>query len=79
MSKELRCPLCDYPLSMENRYDGETLEIDFGCEGFGDDEFHFIIKVPLTFDELIEFETGDKIKKEVTIEVVDVRPEEDYE
>ena len=77
MSRELRCPLCGEPLSMGNSYDGETLAIDFWCEGFDDDEFQFLIKIPLTEEELEKFREGDVITKKAAIEVIAVKPEDE--
>ncbi len=79
MSRELSCPLCGELLSMGNSYDGETLTIDFWCEGFGDDEFQFLIKIPLTEEELENFQEGDVIAKKAAIEVIAVKPEEETE
>ncbi len=53
--------------------------INVGCEGDGDDEFIFHIKIPLAQEEIELFETGDIVTKKAVIEVIAVSPELDYD
>lgn len=78
MEKELLCPECGEPLTVELLTDEKTGEliIDIGCEGDGDDEYQLQIFTGLTNYEISDLdEVGKVIKKEMKLVLKNRTPE----
>lgn len=77
--RDLLCPECGNPLSVEVKEDGETgfILVNLFCEGSGDDEYRIEINTQMWNDE---FSNWDEVGSThgISMKLVERKPDPDY-